>query len=82
MLKPAARDASFFRHIFKLAVAQIVIERVAAVAGDVNILQAVVVVIGHGDAHAPALAREAGGLGDVGELRMIVPWNQRPDDRA
>jgi hypothetical protein len=49
-----------------------VVERVAAVAGDVDILQAVVVVIGDGHAHAPAFASEAGGLGDVGELDVVA----------
>ena len=68
MLKPPARNSSFVGHIFEFAVAQVVIERVAAVAGDVNILEAIVIVIGDGDAHAPAFAREAGGFRDVGEL--------------
>src|SRR5579863_430715 len=52
----ARSHAGFISHILKLALAQIVIERVASVAGNVDILQAVVVVIGHGHTHAPTLA--------------------------
>ncbi len=62
--------AGFLGYVFKLAIAEIVIERVAAEAGDVDILQAVVVVIGDGHAHAPAFASEAGGLGDVSEFEI------------
>ncbi len=61
-------DSSLVGYVFKFAVAKVVIQRVAAEAGDVDILQAVVVVVGYGDAHAPAFAREAGLLSDVGEL--------------
>ena len=68
----AARHSSFFGHIFKFAVAQIVIERVAAESGHVNILQAVVVVVSNGHAHAPTLARESGGFGDVGEFQVVT----------
>jgi spore germination cell wall hydrolase CwlJ-like protein len=78
----ASADAGLVGYVFELAVAQVVIERVAAVAGDVNILQAVVVVIGYGYAHAPAFAREARGLGYVGELARCSAVDRYPDDRA
>src|SRR5271154_447728 len=68
----ACAHAGLVGYILKLAVAQIVIERVAAVAGNVNILQAVVVVIGDSHAHAPALARETGGLRDVGKFKIVT----------
>src|ERR1700683_1030378 len=68
----ARTDASLLGYIFKLAVAQVVIQRVAAIAGDVNILQAVVVVVGHGHAHSPTLMSEASGFGDVGEMNFVI----------
>ena len=69
----AARGhAGFIRDIFKLAVAQIVIQRVAAVAGHIDVGQTVVVVIGDRDAHAPAFAGQSGRLGDVSEFETIV----------
>ena len=68
----AAAHSGFFGYVLELAVAQVVIEHVAAKAGDVNIVEAVVVVIGHGDAHAPTFSREARGFGDVGELGTVA----------
>ena len=52
----AARDPCFLGHIFKLTVAEIVIERIAPVAGDVNIRETVIVVIGDRNSHSPAFA--------------------------
>ena len=52
------------------AVAVVVVERVAAVVGDVEVLEAVVVVVADRDAHAVAVLRHAGEAGllrDVGE---------------
>jgi len=68
----AGAYSGLFGYVFKLAVAQVVIERVAAVAGDVNILQAVVVVIGYGHAHAPAFVSQSRGAGDVGEVDFVI----------
>ena len=48
--------ASLLSNIFKFAIAQIVIERISAVAGHVDIRQAVIVIIGDGNAHSPAFA--------------------------
>jgi hypothetical protein len=49
-----------------------VVKRVAAMTGNVNIGQAVVVVVGDRYAHAPAFAGESGGLRDVTELEAGV----------
>ena len=72
MLKPPPATPAFVGHVFELAVAQIVVERVAAEAGDVDILQAVVVVVGDSDAHAPALARQTGSFGDIGKFQIVI----------
>src|SRR5260370_14837400 len=65
-------DSRLVGHIFELAVAQIVVERVASVARDVDILEPIVVIVGNGNTHSPALAREAGRFGDVGELQVTI----------
>src|ERR1700677_620505 len=64
--------SSLVRYIFKFAIAQIVIKRIATEAGDVNILQAVVVIIGHGHAHAPAFSRQPGGFRYVSEMWVAI----------
>src|SRR3989442_13114746 len=64
--------ASLLSNIFKFAIAQIVIERISAVAGHVDIGQAIIVVIDDGHAHTPAFAVESGGSCDVGELKISV----------
>ena len=69
----AANHASFVGHVLELAVAQVVIESVAAEAGDVDILQAVVVIIGNGHSHAPTFARKSGGFCDVSEFGNAAP---------
>ena len=61
----ASPDAGFFGDIFKSAIAAVTVERIAAVAGDEYVGQAVIVKIGDGNAHAPALAGEPGLLRDV-----------------
>ena len=73
-MKPLPRDAGFFGDVFELAVAEAVIERAAAEAGDEEIKLAVVVVIGDGNTHAPAAAGEASLLGDVlkGAVGLLV----------
>src|SRR5579862_2262592 len=64
----ATSHAGLFCYVFEFAIAQVVIERIATVAGDVNILQSVVVVVRNGDSHAPTLARKTCSFGDVGEF--------------
>ena len=67
-----ARDSGLFRDIFEFAVAQIVVEDVAAITSYVNVRKTIVVVVGNGNSHSPALTRESGLLGDVGELEICV----------
>jgi hypothetical protein len=59
-------------YILELAVAQVVIKGIAAEASYVNILQAIIVIIGDGDPHAPTLVRKSGGVSDIGEMRIAV----------
>ena len=70
--KPASVNTSRFRHIFKLTVPHIAVENIPAVACNVNVLPAVVVEIGDGNAHSPTLACKPGGAGDVGEFETSV----------
>ena len=50
----AGGDSGFVGHVLEFAVAEIVVERVAAESRDVNILQAIVVVVGDRNPHAPS----------------------------
>jgi hypothetical protein len=72
VLKPPPGYACFISNVFKFAVAEVVVESIAAESGYVNVLKTVIVVLGHGDAHAPAFASEARGFGDVGELEIGI----------
>src|SRR5580704_3610240 len=63
---------SFVCDVFKLAVAQVVIQRISTVARDIDIGQTIVVVIGDGYAHAPPFAGKSGGLRNVREFEAIV----------
>src|SRR6266567_243676 len=70
-------DTSARGDIGKRSVAVVVVERVAAVAGDVYVLKAVVIEIADGDTHSVAILRhagEAGFFGDVGEgaIRVLM----------
>src|SRR4029077_10312847 len=56
------------RHVSEGPVAVVVIQRVAAVARDVEILEAVVVVVADGDAHAVEVLRHAGDPGPLGDV--------------
>jgi len=70
--EPSRCYSSLIGDIFKFTVAEVVIECVAAVASDVNIGQAVIVVIGDGHAHAPPFPGEPSSLGNIGEFEAIV----------
>src|SRR5207249_1441294 len=73
----AAPDSCLVGNVFKLAVPEIVIERVSAVSGDVKVRQSVVVEVGHGHAHPPALAGQPGLCSDVRELKAGVLMVER-----
>src|SRR5271154_5509777 len=64
--------SGFVGDILELAIAQVVIESIAAEAGYVDIGQAVVVVIGDGYAHAPPFANKSGGGSDIAEFEAVV----------
>jgi len=61
----ASADAGFVGDIFKSAIATVTVERIAAVAGDEYVGQSIVVEIGDGNSHAPALAGEPGLFRDI-----------------
>src|SRR5580692_8877059 len=73
----ASADSGLIGDIFKLAIAQVVIERVTAVAGHVNVGASVVVVIGDRYPHAPAFANESSGLSDIAKLEAVLLMVQR-----
>ena len=66
------REPGLRGHVGERAVAVVVIQDVVAVAGDEEVVEAVVVVVADGDRRCPARARQAGLLGDVGEGAVAV----------
>src|SRR5258708_5611431 len=50
----------FFSHVFKPAVAKVPIEYIPAIARNIDVVPAVLVEIGHGNDHSPALAYPPG----------------------
>ena len=60
------------RHVAKLAVAFVVEQAVAVERGDVDVVAAVVVVVGHRHADAVHLDIEAAARGDIGERAVVV----------
>src|SRR6266700_1882851 len=65
-------DASFVRHVFEFAVAEVVIKRVATIASDIDIRQSVIIVVRDRHPHAPALAGEPCRLSNVSEFESGV----------
>src|SRR6516165_6731682 len=66
----AAANTGALGHILELAVAKIPVQHVAAVAGDVQVEQAVIIVVGDCQSHAPAFPCKSCSLGEVGELSV------------
>src|SRR5207253_1257968 len=71
------RYTGFGGDIGERAVAIVVVERVAPIAGYVNVFEAVVVIVAYRDPHAVVILRHSGQtglLGDVGEgaIRILV----------
>ena len=81
--KPSGEAGSgFFGHIGKGAVAIVVIKRIAAVRGDVNVGPAIAVVIADGNTHAERLGVSDPSLfGDVGESAVVVVVVERVPQR-
>src|SRR5215472_12443156 len=76
-----AAHSGFVGYVLEFAVSQAMVKRASAKTRDENVQLAVVVEIGHGNPHAPALARQACGLSDVGELEIRVLMVER-DERV
>src|SRR6266853_4828764 len=68
----ADAHAGLFGHVLKFAVSQVAIQKVATIAGDVDVLPAIVVKIHHGNRHAPAFPRQSRLFGNVGEMKVRV----------
>ena len=72
MLKPPTRRPALSVTSSNLQLPRFPIEHVAAIAGDVNVLPAVVVEVGDRNAHAPAFAGKAGLLRDVAKFQIAL----------
>src|SRR6266849_3117468 len=68
----AAGDVCFFADVGEGAVSIVVIENVLAVVGDVEIVEAVVVIVPDAHALAPAGVSQASLFGDVGECAVVI----------
>ena len=66
------QEPGLFCHVGEGAVAVVTVEAILAVAGDEEVVEAIVVVIADADTHGPARLAEAGFLGDVGEGAVAV----------
>ena len=62
----------FFADVGKCSVAVVVVENIFAVVGDVQIFEAVIVVIADAHALSPASVSQAGFFGDVGECAVVI----------
>ena len=67
----------FFGDVLEFAAAEIVVEHVVAVAGDVNIGPTVVVKIADGDAHTPSERRQSRGFCDIREMKIFILMVER-----
>src|SRR5205085_8579389 len=57
--KPSGTESGFFVDIFELAVAQIAVQHVATVAGNVHILPAIIIEIRNCNPHSPPFSCES-----------------------
>ena len=69
---PGSEQARFLRDIGESAVAIVVKQNVLAPVGDEDIVEAVVIVVGDGDAVGPPAARETGFFGHIGEGAVAI----------
>jgi hypothetical protein len=69
---PSASYSGLLRYLFESTVALIVIEVVLAVAGDVEVVEAIVIVVAHADSLAPTGGGKARVGRDVGEGAVVV----------
>src|SRR5882762_3417993 len=82
---PAGGDSGRFRDVGERAISVVVVQRVAAVVGHVDIFEAVVVIVAHGDAHSVVVLRHSGEarlFRDVGKravgVLVIEPVRELP----
>src|ERR1700719_2733761 len=70
----ATANSSLLGDIFELAIAEVTVQNVAAIAGDVEVQQAIVVEIGYRYAHSPSALGEASCGGNVleGSVRLLM----------
>ncbi len=68
----AARDMRFFADVGERAIAIVVVENVFAVVRNIQIFEAVVVVIAHAHALTPTGVGQAGSCGDIGERAVVI----------
>src|ERR1700686_3207176 len=72
--KSAGSHAGLLGYILELAIAEITVQHVSTEPRHVDIKQPVIVEVGHGYAHAPAVPGQACRLGDVFEssIRLLM----------
>src|SRR5439155_8116107 len=75
-------DTRFGGDLLKLAVPEIVKQVVGTVTGNINILPAVIIVIGRRHTHSPAPGLDSGSLGDVLEMAMPISPETSANDIA
>jgi hypothetical protein len=68
----AGSDASAVSNVFELAVAEIVVKGVASIPGYINVWQAIVVVVGDRNSHAPAFTSQSSGRSDVTKFEPSI----------
>ena len=65
-------ESGFLRDIDEGAVAVVVVETILAIAGDEDVVEAIVVVVADADAHGPDSVAEASFFGDVGKGAVAI----------
>ena len=70
--QPLPADAGLLRYIGERAVAVVVVELVAAIGGDIKVLESVVIVVADGNAHAVAGSLQAGFFRNVFECAIFL----------
>ena len=71
-LLPISGNAGGLGGFFERAVALVVIKTILAIVGDVQIVEAIVVVVARADALSPAGGAQAGFVGHVGEGAVVI----------
>src|SRR5271169_4399493 len=72
-------DAGFFRDVGKRSVSVVVEQNIFAERGDVNVVEAIVVVIADANALSPTVMNKPGFRGDVGERTVAIVFEDVRD---